>query len=163
MINLPKWVHRIFEESYCPNCDKKGDKRTKLTRQGVCAIGLREEKSKKTKKQRLSFFFQWKCPVCKKESIFSGFQTNIHDFIGDMIEISNSPSQDAITEYSKSSGEMTPPEDVKTEGISDAEVNEIKELMENTQFFEDLLDKIGITKEERDRLREAYKDEEQDK
>jgi hypothetical protein len=164
MLALPKWVQRIFAESVCPHCAKEKVK-SKLSLGGVFAQGVREEMSKKTKRMRLSYYFEYRCSVCSKPSRFSGFPTNMDDFIADMIEVSNSPVQNDSTPSdprrtikSKESKPKTP-----VEGISDLEVESFKKLVEETQYFEDLLDKIGITKEERDRLKEAYKDDSDDK
>jgi hypothetical protein len=163
MLSLPKWVQRIFAESFCPHCDKKKIK-TRLRASGVFAQGVREEMSKKTKRMRLSYYFEHRCEVCDKPSRFSGFPTNMHDFIADMIEVSNSPLQDAVVSTEENQMARAKPkpkaekDGIPVEGISDEEVESFKRMMEETQYFEDLLDKIGITKEERARLKEAYKD-----
>ena len=162
MLTLPRWVRRIFAETVCPHCEKNKVK-TKLEHTGVYAQGIREEMSKKTKRIRLSFYYEYKCAVCGKSSRFSGFPTNMHDFIADMIDVSNSPLQDAITDHENKKKVEHERNKIPVEGISEQEVESFKKMMEETQFFEDLLDKIGITPEERVRLKEAYKDDNENK
>ncbi len=135
MINLPKWIQRILDESVCPACEAKADKT------GVFALGIKEEIHSKTKKSFLSIFFLYNCNKCKKASTFSGLPTSFDDFIENMLEVSNSPTPSTADCQSSDLFEID-----EEQGISDKEVQELKKSLKTSKYFEDFLTDIGIDK-----------------
>jgi len=140
MINLPKWLQRVLDESVCPACQAKADKT------GVFALGVKEEIHSKTKKTFLSLFFLYTCNKCKKASTFSGLPTSFDDFIENMLEVANSPTPSTVDNQS---GEIF--EDDNEQGISDKEVQELKKSLKASKYFEDFLTDIGIDKSDLDK------------
>lgn len=139
MLNLPKWVQRIFDESVCPSCSAK------VNKNGVFGEGVREDQHPKSKQPYLSFFFLYNCPHCKKPSTFSGMPTDLNDFIGDMIEVASSPMPTDIP-ITDIMGRNGLPDYSDEEGISAKEIAEFKKMLHSTKFYEDFLGKIGIDK-----------------
>ena len=139
MLNLPKGIQRILDESVCPVCQEKADKN------GVFAVGIREELHPKFKKTYLSFFFLYMCAKCKKPCTFSGIPTTIEDFIGDMIEVANSPMP-TDTKNVDSSFFESGIQETEDSGISAKEIRDFKKMLNATEFYEDFLEKIGINR-----------------
>lgn len=136
MLKLPRWVQEVFDQSACPFRDC----RKKLENQGVIAVGAREEKHPETKQELLSFFYEYKCPHCRNRSVFTGFPTTLEDFIGDMIEISNS------TDFAEQKV-MYPDRRSK---ISTSEVKDALKFMRQSNDFKDFMHFFGIDEVEPD-------------
>lgn len=129
MIPLPKWMKDGFRKSSCPHCKKTCKKR------GVYGVGIREEVGKNDEVVK-SFCYEYRCPFCDKRTVFTGFPSSYEDFVNDLIEIAQIPiiEEEAVE---------APPE-TKAGGMSDKEVEEGKKIIEETDYFEDLLSKLGI-------------------
>ena len=136
MIPLPKWIRDGFRGSRCPHCNKVCKKK------GVYGIGIREENDKDGNNFR-SFCYEYKCPFCEKRSVFAGFPTSYEDFINDVMEIADLEPEDEEGPHQT----LVEPKSV---GMSDQEVNEGKRIVSSTDYFEDLLSKLGILDQYRD-------------
>jgi hypothetical protein len=128
MFKLPKWVADTFDQSSCPFAECK----KKLESQGVAAVGIREELEPGTKKLILSFFYEYKCPHCSNRSVFTGFPTSLEDFIGDMIEIANLPTDKLVNESQPKSK------------ISPSEIKEARRFIRKVKDFKDFMKFFGI-------------------
>ena len=135
MIPLPKWIKEFFDKSLCPYCKKS------LKSEGVCGIGIREEKSEN--KSIHSFFYQYKCSNCSNWSVFTGFPTTYEDFIADIIEVAKlpMPTMDDIRELEKEmegieGTEGNPPNiHRKKSGMTDQEVRDFKKMIDDNEYF----------------------------
>jgi hypothetical protein len=89
-----------------------------------------------------SFCYEYKCPFCEKRSVFAGFPTSYEDFINDVMEIADLEIADE--------GPRETLVEPKPVGMSDQEVNDGKRMISSTEYFEDLLSKLGILDQYRD-------------
>jgi hypothetical protein len=157
MIPLPKWIKEIFDKGSCPHCKKN------LQKKGVFGVGIREEKVKK--KKSYSFCYEYTCPSCSERTVFTGFPVTFEDFIGDLIDISEifpetSGKMEELTEadyegmeegFGDDTEEPTAiPPKKKPTGMTDKEAKEGMKLIQETKYYEDLLDKLGIKKLDRE-------------
>lgn len=130
MIPLPRWMRDAFKNSVCPYCEAPCERR------GVFGIGVREQQRKK-KGLIFTFFFEYRCHECEKESIFPGFDTSFDSFIGDCIDISEMPFDE-----SEKKVKQKPPE-----GMTDGEVADGKKMLNDCETFIEFLDRMGITEQ----------------
>lgn len=154
MIPLPKWVLDVLNQSFCPNekCNKP------LTKRGVVGIGIREEVVKRRKMQ--SFCYEYDCPYCKQKTAFTGFPTTFNDFILDLIDLSESfpekdmpefvgevmdgpKDMDDDSDYDETPKHRWPP---KKSRITEKEMKECIKFLNETEFYDDFLEKLGIKK-----------------
>jgi hypothetical protein len=130
-MKIPDWMKRQFSKADCSHCHKK------LLRSGIKSHGITEELSAKNKK-RYTHYYQYICPKCSLETRFR-FPTDWQEYISSMVEIAE-----------KEWAEDHPQEAV--EGISDMEVENVKKLLDSTEFkvgedFNAFLSKIGVQTE----------------
>lgn len=130
MLKLPQWIQNIFDQSTCPFADCK----KKLDKNGVVAVGIREEPDAETKKMTLSFFYEYKCNSCHNRSVFTGFPTTFEDYIGDMIEISNLPMEDPNQEERAH----------RRSKISAAEIKAARKFIRKVRDYKDFMKFFGI-------------------
>lgn len=143
MIPLPRWMREAFKHSICPYCDSACKKT------GVFGIGIREN-ANNTEQNRFTFFFEYHCHKCEKNSIFPGSETSFDEFIGDCIDIAEMPFEEQSKEKKK----------VKAEGMTDKEVADAKKLLNECSTFDEFLYRTGISEQFNI---EDKKDEEKDK
>lgn len=123
-------MREAFKNSVCPHCDAPCIKR------GVFGIGVREQQRKK-RGTVFTFFFEYHCHNCDKQSVFPGFDTSFDDFIGDCIDI----SEMSFDEEKKPAIKKEP------EGMTDKEVADGKKLLNDCETFQEFLDRMGISEQ----------------
>lgn len=122
-MKLPNWMSRQFNKAKCSHCGEK------LNPKGVTTHGITEEKVKKS--LILYHFYQYMCSKCNSETRFK-FPTDWPDFIDSIVDVAESEM-------------MLPPQpEEKSSFIGDDEVEELKEMLDNSEYFEDFLNQIGV-------------------
>lgn len=125
MIPLPSWMKDGFKNSACPYCHAP------CKASGVYGVGIREENTPQGTIK--TFCYEYKCVDCNKRSVFTGFPTSYEEYISDLIEIAEVSGEDPKEEMRNEKSEMT-----------DKEVKQLYKMMNDTEYYEDFLDKLGI-------------------
>jgi len=129
MMPIPRWAIEYIDKRECPHCEEP----TKLG--SVFGIGVRERKSA----SGYVLTMEYSCPYCNKKSIFiaeteSGIITAV-EIYESIIKCLNEKTPLKIKNKGKSK-------------ITDKEVSELIEDLNNAKTIEDVLRSIGLTDEE---------------
>jgi phage FluMu protein Com len=147
-MKLPDWIEAEFQKRPCPHCKKL------LNLKGVIAQGIRDEPRVKTK---LLHFVEYKCSSCKQITFFT-VPITLEEFVDGMQSILD-PQSEQMTEEDEEFLNNLDPESLnldelekelgmkkskKKSQITDEEVNSLKKILDNTEYYEDFLDKLNI-------------------
>jgi predicted nucleic-acid-binding Zn-ribbon protein len=148
MNNIPKKAKEILRNEKCVSCG------TKITKSSIIAMGIRQSK---VQKDMTVFFVEHMCLKCKKVTLIELYQTGLEDMIMDFVDEfvdDHSKATEEKTDKQKSESDNVPKKKkpktakIKTSKISKREMDNCIKDLNQAEFQEDWLAKLGFSSEQ---------------
>ena len=127
MKKLPAWLRNLARKNSCPRCS------TPIDIEHIMGMGVKESHKHKGKDV---LFFEYFCTSCEDVFVFELDFAPTDDMLASMLGTDEDEEELRVAKS----------------GITDKEVNKLKEFLKKSKYFEDFLIEIGVSQSDIDKL-----------
>ena len=152
MLEFPKWFDNVVHMLDCPHCHKD------LKKEHVMAEGIRKSLASKGE---TAFFIEYRCPDCDSVTTMELTPMTLSDFVMEMLD------KFTADDYDGGDGEVEEKvvekkKKTRKSKITVKEITEAKKRFNDCETWDDVMESVGITEEQKEKWYAEYEQQEKD-